>query len=478
MQEYQNNLTPLNEKRIVYIILFIVFFVTTLLAWFSTGTYESGDSIQHYLIARYSFKHPELFFDHWGKPLFTLLASSFAQFGFFGICLFNITCAAATGFVAYKIANLIEPQKSWLVPVFVLFAPIYYVTLISGLTEPLFALVLITGVYFCLKQKFLIAGIIISFLPFVRTEGFLLLPLLALVFVTQRKYSLCLVLLTGTIIYSVAGWFHYHTLFWIWNENPYKGAEDIYGRGSLFHFIGKNEFILGTPLVILFVLGIIGYILSKVKTSLAELLLIPGIFFIYLAAHSVFWWKGLYSSLGLIRVMAGVTPLAGLLALKGTNTLMEFLARIKLLNKLPFIQTTILSIIIALIIWMPFKQHLFPRSLGYEDEVVKQAADWIKQDQPAAQMYYFQYPYFSVFLNLDPFDGNRYTPLWSMQAENIPLGSILIWDSHFSPNEAKLPLNTLNENSNLELLTSFKADPAKTPGDKEIFEVFVFKKNK
>jgi len=466
----------ISQKKIALLFLSIFFLVTSLLAWFSTGTYESGDSIQHYLIARYSFEHPELFFDHWGKPLFTLLASSFAQFGFFGICLFNITCATATGLVAYKTANLIEPRRSWLAPVFVLFAPIYYVTLISGLTEPLFALVLITGVYFCLRQKFLIAGVIVSFLPFVRTEGFLLLPMFALVFVTQRKYSLCLVLLTGTIIYSVAGWFHYHSLFWIWNENPYKGAEDIYGRGSLFHFIGKNEFILGTPLVILFVLGIFRYVIPKRNFSLNELLLVPGIFFIYLAAHSVFWWKGLYSSLGLIRVIAGVTPLAGLLALKGTNTLMEFLSRIKLLNKFPFLQTTVLSIIIALIIWMPFKQHQFPRSLGYEDEVVKQAANCIEKDFTVAPMYCYQYPYLSVFLNLDPFDRNRYTPLWSMQAENLPAGSIVIWDSHFSPNEAKLPLNTLNENSNFELLTSFKADPAKTPANKEIFEVFVFKK--
>lgn len=466
----------ISQKKIALLFLSVFFLVTSLLAWFSVGTYESGDSIQHYLIARYSFEHPELFFDHWGKPLFTLLASSFSQFGFFGICLFNITCATVTGLVAYKTANLIEPRRSWLAPVFVLFAPIYYVTLISGLTEPLFSLVLITGVYFCLKQKILIAGIIVSFLPFVRTEGFLLLPLFALVFVTQRKYTLCLLLFTGTIIYSVAGWFHYHTLFWIWSENPYKGAEDIYGRGSLFHFIGKNEFILGTPLVILFALGIINYVMSKRKPSLAELLLIPGIFFIYLAAHSVFWWKGLYSSLGLIRVMAGVTPLAGLLALKGVNSVMEFLSRIRLLNKFHFLQTTILSIIIALIIWMPFKQHQFPRSLGYEDKVVKQAADWIKQDLPAASMYCYQYPYLSVFLNFDPFDRNHYTPLWSMQAENLPAGSIVIWDSHYSPNEAKLPLSRLNENSSFELLYTFKADPDKTPADKELFEVFVFKK--
>lgn len=464
-----------HQQKIVFAFLFVFFLITALLAYFSTGTYESGDSIQHYLIARYSFKHPELFLDHWGKPVFTLPASLFAQFGFFGICLFNIICATATGFIAYKIADLLLVKRAWLAPVFVLFAPIYYVTLVSGLTEPLFGLVLLSGIWLCLKQKYLTAGVIISFLPFIRTEGFFLLPLFAVVFIAQRKYTGCLWLLFGTILYSVIGYFHYHKLFWIWTENPYKDAAAVYGRGSLFRFVGKNEFILGTPLVVLFVLGVISYLKNIKNFLLADIVLIPGIFFTYLAAHSIYLWQGM-GSLGLIRVLAGVTPLAGLVALRGLTISGEFLAGIKALNNFPVIKPLSLVLLIGLITWMPFKQHQFPRALGYEDKVVKDAADWMKQNKAIAQKYYYQYPYLSVFLNIDPFDNDHYIPLWSMRAETVPTGSLVIWDTHYGPNESKTPINTLTENPNFELLNTFKADPADVPGDKELFEVYIFKR--
>ena len=459
-----------------FVILFLSAFLlfNVLLAYYSNGTYESGDSIQHYLIARYSFIHPQLFLDHWGKPIFTLLASPFAQFGFFGICLFNILCATITGFVAYRTATHLKINYAFLAPIFILFIPIYFVTLISGLTEPLFALVLLAGVYFLIRQKITFASIIVSLLPFIRTEGFLLLPLFAVAFIIQRKYVQCLLLLTGSIVYSIGGFFYYHTFFWIWTENPYTGAKEIYGSGDLFHFISKNEFILGLPIVCLFLLGIIGCIMQRTKHSISELILIPGIFFSYLFAHSIFWWKGLYGSLGLIRVMAAVTPLAGLIALRGLNLITNFFTKKIPLHYLK-INALITILIVLLICWMPFKQHTFPRSLGYEDEVVKQAADWIKQNQSTASNYSYQYPYFSVFLNIDPFNNYQYIPLWSFKLEKSARGSIIIWDNHYGLNEAKMPLNTLTGNPSFELLATFKGDPAKTPSDKELFELYVFK---
>ena len=216
---------PSPQAKFVYSFLATFFLITTLLACFSMGTYESGDSIQHYLISRYSFKHPELFFNHWGKPFFVLLSSSFAQFGFLGINIFNILCATLTGLISYKIAKHLQLDKPWLTPVFALFAPIYYVTLITGLTEPLFGLVLMAGIYLVLKQNFTASALLISFLPFARTEGFVLLPLFALAYLiyptgpatknfkgnvnvsrSGRILLSSLLLLSGTVLYSILGY--------------------------------------------------------------------------------------------------------------------------------------------------------------------------------------------------------------------------------------------------------------------------------
>ena len=463
------------QNKFVFAFLSVFFLATAILAFLSTGTYESGDSIQHYLIAHYSFKHPELFLDDWGKPFFTLLSSPFAQIGFFGICLFNIMCGALTGFIAYRTALLFGWKNSWLAPLFALFAPIYYVTLISGLTEPLFGLVLMTGVYFTVLRKPTIAAIVVSFLLFVRSEGFLLLPLFAISFLLLRNLISCFLLLTGPLVYSFIGYFKYHTFFWILTENPYTGAKEIYGTGDLFHFLARNEFIWGTPLVVLFIIGFLTYFFRPKESAAIELLLIPGVFYIYLLAHSLFWWKGLFGSLGLIRVIAGIMPLSGLIALKGFNLLMEFISKIKW-RAIPLIRIVLTVIICGLVVLMPFKQHRFPRDLGYEDEVIKEAATWLKQNQPGKPKIYHLFPYLCVFLQTDPFDENKYEPLWALKTSEAPGGSIIVWDSHYCPNEGKMGLDLFAGKESLELLNSFKADSSKIPADKQPFEVYVFRK--
>lgn len=53
-------------------------------AFCTQNTYDTGDSIQHYLCSRYALAHPQLFLDSWAKPLFVLLFVLPAQAGFVG----------------------------------------------------------------------------------------------------------------------------------------------------------------------------------------------------------------------------------------------------------------------------------------------------------------------------------------------------------------------------------------------------------
>ena len=54
-----------------------------------------------------------------------------------------------------------------------------------------------------------------------------------------------------------------------------------------------------------------------------EILLIYGPFFTYFIAHSIFWWKGLFGSLGLERSIAGVLPLAGIIGGRGLEWILK-----------------------------------------------------------------------------------------------------------------------------------------------------------
>jgi len=257
------------RKRWPYLFFPGMFLLLLFFAFTSTGIYDTGDGVMHYLIAHYSFRHPELLLHHWGKPLYTLLSCPFADFGYTGSVVFNILCLCFSSWFAWRIAERLKIPFAFLAAPLCIFAPIALPVALSGLTEPLFALILIAGVYFSVEGKFGIAAIIISFLPFARTEGFFLAVLFGIYFLLRRNYWATSFLAIGTILYSVIGYFHYHDILWVIDENPYKGAEYIYGHGSFWHFISLNEFIWGWAITGLLACGLLFYVFAhKINVSI------------------------------------------------------------------------------------------------------------------------------------------------------------------------------------------------------------------
>jgi len=466
----------MTEKKAVRLILLFLFAIMIVLAFFSEGSgYGGGDSNLHMLISKFSFKYPRLFLHHWGKPFFILASSSFAQFGFFGMNVFNIICALSTAHMIYLLARKFKFENSWMAIFFSLFAPVYFVVIFSGLTEIFFCFILVLSIYLVTEKKYWVAAIVISFLPFVRSEGYLLFPLFISVFIYRKKPAAILLLATGVILYSIAGGIYYHDLFWLVKQNPYSNSNPGYGHGSLFYFAGKNEFIFGTALVVLLMLGLAGIIMKRNEKkiyfneiNIEEAVLLYGSFVVYFIAHSIFWWKGLYGSDGLIRVMAGITPLISLLALRGANLIFSFKNSV-----------IIKAILLILVLIMPFKQNTFPRGLDYEEATLNQANNWLAQKNLATNKIFFAHPFTAVELRKDPFDKNSAEEFLGLNAASpeitVKPGELVIWDSHFSPNEGGIPLEKLTGNNNFRMLNSFSSDPAVTPG-KEIFRVVVFQR--
>src|SRR6185312_15488826 len=90
------------EDRLAYLLLLVYYFIMIALAFIAKGTGDDGDSVFHFLFAKYAFVCPENFVNHWAKPVFVLLASPFAQFGFIGIKIFNVTVTTLAIFFTYK----------------------------------------------------------------------------------------------------------------------------------------------------------------------------------------------------------------------------------------------------------------------------------------------------------------------------------------------------------------------------------------
>ncbi len=475
-----------NEKQIALTLTLGVFVVYLIHALVVDGSYGGGDGIRHYLVSRWSWVHAEQFLYHWGKPFFTLITSPFSQFGLIGIKIFNALAGALTALLCYMIARKTEILNPVAAVILASFAPIYMLCINSGLTEPLFAFILMWCIYLYLNKSFIVGTILLSFLPFVRSEGNLMFPLFALVLIYRKQWKLIPLLAFGTVVYSIVGYFHYDDIFWIKTKNPYTGSNyGIYGQGELLHYVNAYKIILGLPLTILFVAGVIWMIWRFIKKpssiitsddkQFEEFILVYGSFFIYFIAHSIFWWKGLFGSLGLERSMAGVIPSAALVGMRGLQLLLMPLKQKELLRN---------AFITAFGLWIiafPFYTKYLPMNLDKEELLVKEAGLWFNSSEYKDEKVYYLFPYFMHILNLDAFDGNRVGELWGLYPaieewgiDVVPLNTVILWDAHFGANEAYIPLEKIMGDPNFKLIKSFRPEqPFQTLGGYD-FEIYAF----
>jgi len=483
-------LSKKQEKYVVVFLLLGLFLFFLGLYIFSETTYDSGDGIRHYFVSRYCWFLPKLLLYSWGKPFFTLISSPFSQFGLVGITIFNIFCGLGSAFFAYKTAKLLKLDYAVLVIVFIFFTPVYFPTINSGLTEPFFGLTLIAAIYLFFKKKYFWAVILISFLPFVRTEGNLTLPLFFIVLLFRRKYFYIPLLAFGTLAYSFIGWLYYRDWLWLINQNPYTGSNrDFYGHGPFMYFINGNYYIWGNALTILLVIGILalfyrGFVFLKNKNDeknqfyIEELFLIFGAAAVYFFAHTIMWWKGWANSLGLIRVLAGIVPCAALVCLRGLNVVM-----LPFIKKIRVAEITILVLLLFWVIKNPFEQHYYPFKLGREEAVLKKTADWYKQSAFTQKRVFYIYPIFAHFIDVNPYDYDKVKELWELYPninewgiDVVPDSTIIIWDAHFGPNECQIPLDSILNDTRFQNIAVFKPDTPFTTLADYPFEVYVFMK--
>ena len=203
---------------------------------FAEGFNGGADSFTHYQISRYSWNYPDLLLDQWGKPVFTILFSPLAQLGFQAVIIGNMALIFVGAWMAFLIAKKLEFKRSHWIPFMVLFTPIVAGNAISGLTEMICALFLIGFILLALNEKFIWGSILLSFMPFARSEGFVIIAVVILFFVLTKRMKYLPYLLVGSVVFNFIGWAITGKPLWIFQSNPYMGSsyDDSYGSGPVF----------------------------------------------------------------------------------------------------------------------------------------------------------------------------------------------------------------------------------------------------
>lgn len=440
----------MNAERLLPAWWLLLASATVVLRLLSEGLIDGGDSIQHYHVARACWHKPLLLLDHWGKPLFTLLSSPFAQLGHWGMTLFNALCYIGTCWAADGLLRAQGGVVRWLFAPLLLLMPEYGRMVLAGMTEPLFALLTMLTLRALHVDRHVGAAIIASATPFARPEFVAFLPFVALWLSLRRAWRALPWLLFGSLVYAIAGHLAFGDALWMIHQDPYQGAKSVYGSGDALHFVRRLPETLGWPAIALWIGGVLGSLMlwrsqPQDRRKLGLLTVVAALpTLTILGVHSFLWWKGLKSSLGLTRVLAtaasltlifGLWPISRWLSLARRAFRAQAIGAIIGAMAVAFAASSFLQITP-----LPTPTDGYQRLLKHAGE---RAARLLGDD--GILLYY--HPQLGFFAGLDGYSSSRARQIWGLDtaARSFGLGErdLLAWDAHFGPNEGRTPLNLL-----------------------------------
>lgn len=422
------------------------------------GTADDGDSITHYLYARWSFKYHQIWIDHFGKPIFTFFASPFAQFGFKGIQVFNSIMSIGAAYLTHLVADKLLIRNSAFVVLIFLLMPEVMKASISGWTELLFSFLLMGSIYLFLTKKYLLAYLIISFLPFSRPDGNAIIFFLffySLFDSNLRKYIP--ILSVGHILLTLCGvLFFDENWSWVFSDNPnaFLNYENKL-NGCWDTYLNSLLPIMGLPAFILMFFGIVFVLLRiwKNKNYFSSEYMIYAIGVGLFLMHTIIFKLGILRGIGLHRYLIPILPIISIIILRGIMCIQALLFRIKLSLNISFAMC-IISIGIYNFSYAKYGAR-FPNHYCLNDvqKLSRVVFSFVKKKYPSAQPIYTSYPYLTMLWDKDPYDLRYHRDL---SLDNllchIPESSIIIWDSWYAPREGKVGLDMLFNNPKLRFI--------------------------
>ena len=432
------------------------------LVFIAKGTGDDGDSVLHFLYARYAFHHPENFFNQWAKPMYVLFASPFAQFGFTGIKIFNVVVSAAAIYFSYRSVKLLQIGNAWFVVVAMCCAPMNIHLTLSGLTEPLFALALSIVIFLALKEKHTAAALLVSFLPFFRSEGLIIICVYIFYLLFKKKWKLIPLLAAGHVAFSIAGYFYYKDFLWVFNKLSYATLHSVYGEGSPVIFVRGMVEYLGWMLLIFFSIGAvagvarfaISFFMKEKKFPLEEFWLVFGSFFSVWIGHMIFWWFGIFNSFGLTRVLIEVLPCAAMISTRGFSAVND---TIKIFDSLRA-RLLVAGIFISAVLITSFVQLHWSCDFGLTggEKAIDKAATKYNGELKGYTIYSTA-PYVSAAFNFDNFDSTKHRLTDKILSDKkIQEKSAVVWDN-YAATESRVALGNLMVDPRLVLLDTFQS---------------------
>lgn len=438
----------------------LIILLDLVLVMLNQSTYDSGDSILHFLYSKQALSYPQHFLNHWAKPLFVLLSSPFAYLGWNGMKLFNALCILGSTYYTFRLFKVYE-MKAWLAVLFCFSAPQFFLVQASGLTEPLFTFGLIALIYYLKEEKYIVAMSLLSFLPFVRSEGWIIWLIISVYMLVARKWKYIPWILLGTVLYGMVGWFVDGDFLWMFHQNPYSGEEVKYGSGQLLHYIDQLPYVIGFPLYLFVFIGLFDGFQRSIRAQISnhEFFTVYGVFLGYIVAHSIFWYMGWFHSFGLKRVLIVLVPLVAFIAYRGVE---------RVICAFRFLQTKYVWIgACILLIVFPFTSNKaalgLPESFQKEplQVMIDDIATYCQKHYPNKTRIYYGNTYFVLSFDKDMDDPKQAMRIGMLNEYDVLDSSLILWDSYFAVTDQDVTESFIQKKEGLRFVKRFECEPCK-----------------
>lgn len=418
---------------------------------------DESDGLQHFFTAQYAWNDGTFFLNHWGKPLFILFSSSFAQFGFKAYLFFNILVFFSTVLIVFSLFRKFKasPLSYFIFPICCLLIPDYVEGICGGMTEPFFGFLMILTLYLAVNQKWILFAVVVSLLPFARSEGMLVVVMAGIFLLVIKEFKALPFLLLGFLLYSFTGKLLLNDWFWYFNNDPYP-KNSPYGNGQWYHYLLAFKRHLG--IINLLLLPFISYYLYRLFKKGEKKLFYIFLFFIaiyasIIAVHSYLWAYGLKGAMGLSRLATlGVIPVVFFAVLSFNLVISQ--------------KNMVTWLCVLLFCGLSFNQIVhydLPNKTTEFHACLNKAVQYTQKNY--SQKTYYFHPMIAFYEGKNPFEKNSksiqcYGLLSDEGVQYLRKGDCIIRDSQFGPVEQGMPFERIKQ---LPWLKKVKTFSLQTP---------------
>ncbi len=404
---------------------------------------STADGGTHFLEARWAWAtgHHTLLVDVWGRPLFTVIYSLPAQFGYRVAKLFTVVLSLATAWQTYRTAEVLGFRRAALAVPLLFLQPSFLMVAPETMTEPLFTLVFIVALRLHLERRVRAGAIVASLLPLARPEGPFLVALWGVWILLDRRVPrswwrripTTLWLASGMVLWWVAALAITHDPLWIKHNAPWHWTSATASHGTFWHYWDMRWEIVGPLLRVPFGVGLAILLIRRRALEAVSALLVIFVL------HSTMWALGLLNTEGFARYITCVAPAITLITLAGWNVIADVIEWLLAPVRWRWAGFAVVALSSAIVLWRSAWY-----AVRYVDGQEGSRASWAMQDtyrwfrehpRPVRELAWSR-PYMAILFDWDIWRNLPFTPD-SVQnvslLQGAPPGTLVFWDAATGP---------------------------------------------